>query len=457
MARCLPLATLAFAAVLAGPVAGAQDDDEETFVVIRAGRVITVADEDHVQAEIVLVDGRIRLVGKSLDYPKSAKVIDARREVVMPGMIHPRTRWQLSTYTRSGTFGDRSAAKEVYLDQIDFGPLLEAGFTAVCFYPNGTGVAGPGAVYRTAGSEELRDLGAAYQRITMSSPGRDKKVLRAAVAKARKEIEKVEKARKDWEEKQKKAKEEAAKKAKEEPKEGEKPAEEKKNTAAPDEEDKETPEKKEGEEGAKDEEKKPEEFTPPKIDPTVLPFVEWIRDKKGSPLLYEIDGASDLLHLDDALKKATELPSTLLYLGGSSSPDYHYVMENLGERKAVALVPARIGQLPSTVTRYNLPAELALAGCSVVLLPTSDTSSELKRFRAHLADLVRAGLPREEALKAVTQYPAEALGMADRFGTIEKGKEADLIFLDGDPLNPHTRVTRVMMHGEIVWEAPQRP
>jgi imidazolonepropionase-like amidohydrolase len=110
------------------------------------------------------------------------------------------------------------------------------------------------------------------------------------------------------------------------------------------------------------------------------------------------------------------------------------------------------------VTRYHLPAELALAGCSVILLPTSDASpTELKRFRAHLADLVRAGLPREEALKAVTQYPAEALGMADRFGTIEKGKEADLIFLDGDPLDPHTRVTRVMMHGEIVWEAPQRP
>jgi len=430
----------------------AQDDEEEKFVVIKAGRVITVSGEEHIQADIVLADGKIRLVGKSLDYPKSAKVIDARREVVMPGMIHPRTRWQLSTYSRSGVRGDRSAAKEVYLEKIDFEPLLKAGFTAVCFYPYGTGITGPGAVYRTAGEKKSRELGTAYLRITMSSPARDKKTLRDAVAKARKEIEKVEKARKDWEEKQKKAKEEAAKKAKETPKNGEKPKEEPKPKPEPG---KDTPAKKEE---AKDAEKKPDVFTPPKIDPALLPIVEWIRDKKGPSLLYELYRASDLRHLDDALRTAKELPGTLLYLGGSSSsPDYHHVVEDLVEREALVLVHPRIGNLPSTVTRYNLAAELAQAGCDVVLLPTSDSTSALEQFRIRLADLVRAGLPRHEALKAVTMRPAQAVGVEDRLGTIEKGKDADLIFLDGDPLNPHTRVTRVMTLGEIVWEAPDQP
>ena len=169
----------------------AQHDEEETFVVIKAGRVITLAGAEHVDSEIVLVDGKIRLVGKNLKYPKSAEVIDARDETVMPGMIHPRTRWQLPRYSRSGVHGDRTAAKEVYLPEIDFEPLLKAGFTAVCFYPEGTGIPGPGAVYRTAGEQECRDLGAGYLRITMSSPGRDKGVLRGAVDKARKEIEKM--------------------------------------------------------------------------------------------------------------------------------------------------------------------------------------------------------------------------------------------------------------------------
>lgn len=438
-------------AIFAAAVVRAQDDEDETFVVIKAGRVITVAGEELVQADIVLADGKVRLVGKSLDYPKSAKVIDARREVVMPGMIHPRTRWQLPSYSRSGIHGDRSAAKEVFLDEVDFEPLLKAGFTAACFYPYGTGITGPGAVYRTGGGKESRELGAAYLRITMSSPARDKKSLRDAVAKARKEIEKVEKARKDWEEKQKKAKEEAAKKAKETPKDGGKPKEDPKPT---NDAGKDTPAKKDD---AKDAEKKPDVFTPPKIDPAVLPLVEWIRDKKGPALLFELSRASDLRHLDDALRTAKELPARLLYLSVSSSPDFHYVVKNLVEHEALVLLQPRIGNLPYTVTRYNLAAELARAGCDVVLLPTSDSTSALEQFRPRLADLVRAGLPREEALKAVTVRAAKAVGLDDRLGTIEKGKDADLIFLDGDPLEPHTRVTRVMTLGEIVWEAPEQP
>ena len=98
-----------------------------------------------------------------------------------------------------------------------------------------------------------------------------------------------------------------------------------------------------------------------------------------------------------------------------------------------------------------------MSGSTLVLLPQVDAASELKYVRSRLADLVRAGLPREEALKAVTLGAAKVLGIQDRLGTIEKGKDADVIFLDGDPLAPETRVTRVMIGGEIVWEAPQRP
>ena len=53
---------------------------------------------------------------------------------------------------------------------------------------------GRGAIYRTAGQAENRDLGAGYLRVTMSNPGSDKKVLRDAITKAKAEIAKVEKA-----------------------------------------------------------------------------------------------------------------------------------------------------------------------------------------------------------------------------------------------------------------------
>jgi imidazolonepropionase-like amidohydrolase len=133
------------------------------------------------------------------------------------------------------------------------------------------------------------------------------------------------------------------------------------------------------------------------------------------------------------------------------------VVNKLGERKATVLLQTGIGTLPYTVTRFNLSAELALAGCKIALLPGSSSESVLQQHRVQVAELVRSGLPREEALKAITLRPAEILGIDSRFGTIEKGKEGDLIFLDGDPLSPDTSVTRVMTFGEIVWEAQRRP
>jgi hypothetical protein len=183
-------------------------------------------------------------------------------------------------------------------------------------------------------------------------------------------------------------------------------------------------------------------------------LVEWIRDKKGPPLLFELSGASDLRHLEQVLETASELPLKRLYLSGTYSPDYHHVVKDLGNLEALVLLQPRLGNLPYTVTRYNLAGELALAGCKLAVLPTSDSPSALEQLRVHLANLVHAGLTREDALKAVTLHPAELLGLEDRLGTIEKGKDADLIFLDGDPLSPVTRVRRVMTFGEIVWEAP---
>jgi imidazolonepropionase-like amidohydrolase len=66
------------------------------------------------------------------------------------------------------------------------------------------------------------------------------------------------------------------------------------------------------------------------------------------------------------------------------------------------------------------------------------------------------GLPEEEALKAVTIHPAEILGVADRIGSIVKGKDADLIILDGPPLDPKSWVEKVFINGILVHEV-QKP
>jgi imidazolonepropionase-like amidohydrolase len=68
------------------------------------------------------------------------------------------------------------------------------------------------------------------------------------------------------------------------------------------------------------------------------------------------------------------------------------------------------------------------------------------------ATAVRHGVKRDEAIKAITLYPAEFIGIDDRFGSIEPGKDASLIFLTGDPLDAQTWVDQVMISGEIVYE-----
>lgn len=64
---------------------------------------------------------------------------------------------------------------------------------------------------------------------------------------------------------------------------------------------------------------------------------------------------------------------------------------------------------------------------------------------------VKAGLPREEALKAITLNPAKILRIDDRYGSIEPGKMGDLVLWSGDPLDIMSEVEKVFIHGKVVY------
>jgi imidazolonepropionase-like amidohydrolase len=82
-------------------------------------------------------------------------------------------------------------------------------------------------------------------------------------------------------------------------------------------------------------------------------------------------------------------------------------------------------------------------------ISTFDASdSRTAPFEAGFA--VPYGLPEEEALKAVTVYPAQILGVGDQLGTIEVGKIANLIVTDGTPLEIQTLVSHVVIAGRDV-------
>ena len=101
---------------------------------------------------------------------------------------------------------------------------------------------------------------------------------------------------------------------------------------------------------------------------------------------------------------------------------------------------------------FDTPRILYEAGVKLAI-QTDATGSNIRHLPIAAGMAVKHGLPYEEALRAITINPAEILGVADRVGSIEKGKDADLRILDGDPLELRTKVEMVLIDGEIVYRA----
>ncbi len=93
------------------------------------------------------------------------------------------------------------------------------------------------------------------------------------------------------------------------------------------------------------------------------------------------------------------------------------------------------------------PAELAAAGLKFAF--ASFDNSFARRLGQNAANAVAYGLPYEEALKAVTLYPAQIFGLDRQTGTIEQGKIADLIVTNGDPLELTTDVKYLFIKGQL--------
>jgi imidazolonepropionase-like amidohydrolase len=85
-----------------------------------------------------------------------------------------------------------------------------------------------------------------------------------------------------------------------------------------------------------------------------------------------------------------------------------------------------------------------------VAIRTRD-SENVRRLPYHAGFAAAYGMGREEALKAITIIPAEILGVADKFGSIEVGKVANIVVTDGDILETKTNIKHVFIAG---WQIP---
>ena len=101
---------------------------------------------------------------------------------------------------------------------------------------------------------------------------------------------------------------------------------------------------------------------------------------------------------------------------------------------------------------FETPGLLAKAGCQVSIITDSPVIPQ--QYLALCAGLaVQSGMDEFDALKAITINPAKHIGVADRVGSLEVGKDADIVIADGSPLVSTTKIRKVLIDGKIVSES----
>ena len=130
----------------------------------------------------------------------------------------------------------------------------------------------------------------------------------------------------------------------------------------------------------------------------------------------------------------------------------HLIADILGEKGAEAVVGPIICDRGKPELRNITPknaAELYKNGVKIAIC-TDHPEIPIDYLLTSAAVCVKHGLPREEALRAITVNPAEMLGVSDQIGCIRKGADADLVLMSGDPLDIMSEPLMVMIDGKIV-------
>ena len=368
---------------------------------VEVGRIITIAGKDIKNGVILIEDGTIKAVGTDVEIPWDAFVIEAKDKVVMPGFV--------LAHTSSGLDRGNENLPEVpflptfySIDPIStfFEDSLRDGVVAMLVLPgNNTLLGGTGTLVKPYGRTVEAMLIKRYAGLKISlRPSRNTSRM-GHMQRFRRYMSDLKDYLEEYEQRKADAKEE----------------------------------------------KKPFDE---EIDVTKQSMVDLLNERLTA-FVY-CDRAADV-------PKALEIQQThKLNVVLVLSPDCYKAVDLVAKSKLpVILDPQLIVWETNEQTNEEemkiIPIIFHKAGVKFAF--QTDTSQYGRRYLWYQAAIaVKHGMKRIEALKSITLYPAQFIGVDDRLGSIEAGKEATLIFLTGDPLDSQSWVDQVMIAGEIVYE-----
>jgi len=389
------------------------------MLAIKGGKVLTIT-KGIIDDGVVLVEGgKIRAVGADLKVPADAKVINARRKVVMPGLVEAHC--HIGIYEEmigwAGSDGNEMTepvtphmraidAVKANADEGGLEAALKTGVTTAQILPGSANViGGTGVIVKTApkvvvdemvvrdpsgmkiafGENPRRVYGVEYKKLPSTRMG-VAALLREWFNKALL-----------YDEKKRAATEQ------------------------------------------RDPIKMPERD--PRLE-ALLPVV-----RKEIPLRAHAHRADDVA---TAIRICEEFG---LKMSWEHATEGHRVAKWLAEKKVSAVWgPSLVARGKWEMRELSFDTPKALYDAGVHFAIQTDAVGSTIQFLPLCAGLAcRDGLPYDYALRAVTINPAEIIGVSDRVGSLERGKDADIRILSGDPLELKTKVEKVIINGEMAW------
>ncbi len=182
------------------------------------------------------------------------------------------------------------------------------------------------------------------------------------------------------------------------------------------------------------------------------------------PVIFNV---SSVREIKRAIELAEEFKLKYIITGATQS---YEIADYLKSKNATVLLSLSYPQKPQgiedpeseslRILRERAEAPKAAAALHKAGVRFAFTSGTLTRPQDYLANAMRAvesGLPKDEAIKAMTIYPAQIFGVDQQLGSIEKGKIANLVLASGDILAKDTKVKHVFIDGKRFDIKPPEP
>ena len=418
--RVLVLGTTLFCAA---DVASTQAPSVTTYAITHA-KIFTLAGAPIEDGILVIRDGKIASVGINVDVPAGAQVIDGKGLQVYPGLFDPVTQMGLSEIsavsatvdtTETGLFNPDAVAADAVLPSSEHIPVTRAaGITEVLAVPASGG-------FDSRGATNL--LGGQASAIHLAGWTINDMLIKKSVAMVL-----------DWPKIETQSFDFATFSRKTKP-----------YTEAKQERDKQVDELSDWMENARHYAQAwghggPAEYQRDLKLEALVPVV-----RGELPVLVFANRAGDIR---SAVEFCDKQKLKMILAGGAEA----YKVKELLRSKNIPVVlgPTLTEPLEEDDAYDRLltqPAELADARVRFAF--GSFDNSFARRLGQQAANAVAYGLPYDDALKAVTLYPAQIFGLADQIGTLETGKIANVIVTNGDPLELTTDVRYLFIKGQL--------